>query len=250
MSRHLHVAPEVAKAIPAFHIAQMESQVDDHDNVCGVCLSFIDTNVVNLYAAYDPAEGGMWDIRMAHPDCHDSTVVTEPGLRELKKRQMLQKSVEGGFDLNMVMVLRRDAQPRAVLLQEFHWLIGRRDDDDPLQMAADAFGLSPVSGDLPTVTGLPTSKVWLRPVAADGLELVHEHGADQIDPYPEWREVAIADRQALLILGRGMHLDRPEPETISRGLRTQPCWGAIVPVESGKKPPPSPRRRGRGRRRQ
>lgn len=246
MSRYLHVAPEVARAIPAAYIAQMQSQVDDADNVCGECLTFIDTDVVNLYAAHDPAKGGLWDIRMAHPACRASGIYEEPGLREAKERQMLEKSIEGGVDLNMVMVLRRDAAPRAVLLQEFRWLVGH--DGDPLQAAADAFGLSPISGDLPTVTGPPTPKIWLRPAGDHGLELVHANGADQIDPYPNWREVALADRQALLVIGRGLHLDRPDPETISRGLGTQPCWGAIVPVESGtKRPPPPPRRRRRRR---
>jgi len=120
--------------------------------------------------------------------------------------------------------------------------------DRRLQAAADAFGLSPISGDLPTVTGPPTPKIWLRPAGDHGLEMVHANGADQIEPYPNWREVALADRQALLIIGRGLHLDRPDPETISRGLSTQPCWGAIVPVEPGTKRPPPPPRRWRRRR--
>lgn len=249
MSRRLNISPEVAQVIPASIIAHLESQADDDDNVCGVCLRFIDTDVANIYAAHDQQ---FYDIRTAHPECHDSVVIDEPGLRAAKHAQL----EDGGVDMLVVMLVRRAPEPRSVLLQEPRWFVGRLEDDEPLEQWADAYGLVPVSGYLDRIDPPRTAKARFR-LTGERLELVHENGVYEIpafdpEPFATWREQATASRRVLLILGRGLHLNRPDPDTIGQALHTQPCWGAVldVDVDDGRKPPSrSPGRRRNRRRR-
>lgn len=256
MGRRLHIAPEIAQVVPAAYIAHLEAQADDDDNVCGVCLRYIATDVANVYVARDRE---FYDLRMAHPKCHDSVMVDEPGLRAAKHAQLIEKHAEGGVDTNLTLIVRPSPDPRAVLVQELRWLVGNLNlADDPLESLAERFGLVPVGGYLDRIHAPRTTRVELR-LTRDGMELIHEHVVDQIPPfepavYAMWRSHAVAAGRVLLIIGRGLQLDRADPELIGRALHTQPCWGGVVDVDASvyRQPPRASRRarrRRRGRRR-
>lgn len=231
MSRELHVAAEVAQALPASHLAQLEEDVTGADNVCVACGALIEGPAAELVVLQD--ERALL-ARLAHPRCVGSGVYAWEGTSAAVAQLALRP---GGVDVATALGWRRERRPRAIVLVEPRIHISlHASDEDPLERVfAAPLELTPVGSALEE----------LDPPLARGchLELT---GAGLVVRSPDlrvsvpsrrgalarWREQADEDL-ALLIVGRGLGITRAEEDvarTLTEALRLRPCWAGTLRV--------------------
>lgn len=222
MSRNLIVAPEVTEILSGAHIGQLESLVDDDDNVCQDCGEFIlgDSAAVVVFAD-DRASV----VKLAHPECLRSGVYPVPGLDSAMRKQIDE---EPGLSMRTLLGRRRTS-PQALVFLEPLVLLGSPD-EDPLGVYAEGLGLAPISGEIehiepPHIEGL---EIQRHP---QGLGLRTPHGTEEIHADPEsvttWAKYA--QTGAIVIVARGLGLGLSEP-TIEAALALRPAWGGLVEV--------------------
>jgi hypothetical protein len=240
MSRELRVAPEVASALPAPHLAQLGQDALGEDNVCVACGALIEGPAAELVVLHD--ERALL-ARLAHPACARSGVYAWPGTSAAIAGLALRPD---GLDVATALVWRPHGPhgpsaatpPRALVLLEprLHVSLDGGDADPHEQLFAAPLGLHPVSGGLPELNPPSAPELRLRG-AAGGLALVSPALRISIparaDTLAAWRARADGGR-AIVILGRGLGITRPDAElagALAEALAVRPCWAATVPVD-------------------
>ncbi len=231
MARELKVAPEVAELLPATHLAQLESDVASEDNVCVACGSLIEGAAAELVVLHD--ERTML-ARLAHPDCVSSGIYEWEGTSAAAAELTLRPD---GVDVATALVWRPAPTPRAIVLIEPRIHISLDDgEQEPLErLFAGPLGLAAVSGSIRDLSPPPVETCRLR-VTDGGLAVESEALRVTVPANAEtlgrWRQ-HVDDGRALLILGRGLGITRPDEELAARlteALRLRPCWGATLTV--------------------
>jgi len=232
--RQLHVAAEVAQAMPAAHLAQLQATVDDPDSGCIQCGQLFTEVIVEVVVLRD---GDFLAARLAHPECARSAIYEAPGLRAAVATNVTDNE---GVDINTTLG-RRSTCPRALVFLEPTTLFSfappggdLADTDDPLAVYATQHGLQPITGRLDQITPAPTTTSRLH-VQADGLVLTNPLGQDTIPADPDvladWCQTARDDHAtAIVITARGLGLTQ-QPTTISEAIATRPAWAAQINVD-------------------
>lgn len=222
--RELRVAPEVAAAIPAPFLAQLEALVDDPDNRCPACGQPIAGKLAELAVFTEPA---LTVLRLTHPDCLRSGIYSAPG----SARGYAQGFADGYLQTTMTTLLAlRPQRPRALLFLEPATLVGTPD-QDPLEPFALSLGLSPVSAELQRLAPPRTDALTLarRP---GGLALRGSLGEDFVSARGlegrRWFRAAAGE--AIVIVARGLALGSDRPQ-LEEALRLRPAWAAIARLE-------------------
>jgi hypothetical protein len=241
--RRLHVAPEVAQAMPAAHLAQLQASVDDPESGCIQCGQLFTVAIVEVVVLRD---GDFFAARLTHPECARSAIYEVPGLRAVVTANVADTE---GLEINTTLG-RRATCPRALVFLEptmvFFFAAPGGDlantSEDPLAVYATQRGLQPITGRLDQITPEPTSTSRLH-VGPDGLVLTNPDGHDTIPADPQvladWCQAARDDHAtAIVITARGLGLTQ-QPPTINEAIATRPAWGAQVNVTGL----PQPRRR-------
>ena len=139
MSRELKIAADAARLLPAAHLAQLESTLEDADKRCCVCDELISGGVIELAVFF---EQPLTVASFAHSGCLSSGVYPIAGLQ-----QHFERAVgPSGEGVGMATLLgRRQVLPRPLLFLEpaAPFAIAGR---DPFERYAELLGLSPVSG--------------------------------------------------------------------------------------------------------
>jgi len=232
--RQLHVAAEVAQAMPAAHLAQLQATVDDPDSGCIQCGQLFTGVTVEVVVLRD---GDFLAARLAHSECARSAIYEAPGLRAAVATNVTDNE---GVDINTTLG-RRSTCPRALVFLEPTTLFSfappggdLADTNDPLAVYATQHGLQPITGQLDQITPAPTTTSRLH-VQADGLVLTNPLGQDTIPADPDvlvdWCQTARDDHAtAIVITARGLGLTQP-PTTISEAIAIRPAWAAQVNVD-------------------
>ncbi len=232
--RQLHVAAEVAKAMPAAHLAQLQATVDDPDSGCIQCGQLFTDVTVEVVVLRD---GDCLAARLAHPECARSAIYEAPGLRATIATNIADNE---GLDINTILG-RRATCPRALVFLEPTMLFSfappggdlANTTEDPLAVYATQYGLQPTTGRLDQITPEPTTTSHLH-VQPDGLVLTNPLGHDTIPADPDvladWCTTARQDHAtAIVITARGLGLTQ-QPTTITEALATRPAWAAQITV--------------------
>ena len=231
--RQLHVAAEVAQAMPAAHLAQLQATVDDPDNRCARCRRPITGATVEAVIVRDE---NFSTVGLAHPECARSGLYQAPGMRASVTARMTDPE---GVDINTTLG-RRSTCPRALVFLEPLMLVSLAppggqfaDVEDPLAVYAAERGLEPITGQLDQITPQPTTTSRLH-VEPDGLVLTNPDGHDTIPADPDvladWCQTARDDHAtAIVITARGLGLTQ-QPTTITEAIATRPAWAAQVNV--------------------
>jgi hypothetical protein len=232
--RRLNVAAQVAQRLPDAHLAQMQAQIDDPDNRCGLCGELIDGPVAEVILLTD---ANYTAARLAHPACARSGIYEQPGLRVAEAERLAD-------GVNLTVVLGRRPRPMLCALVFIELLDavsfvapGSTSfiDEDPVADYADVLGLQPISGTIEQITPPLTTTSRLQ-LTDDRLTLHHPRGEDLIwdkadDTLAGWTQTASQDDgTALVITARGLGLSQ-QPPLIAQALATQPAWGAQVIVK-------------------
>jgi hypothetical protein len=231
MTRELRVAAEVAAALPASHLAQLEEDVAGGDNVCAACGALIDGPAAELVVLQD--ERAVL-ARLAHPECMVSGVYSWEGTSAAVQSLALRP---GGVDVATALAWRRLRRPRAIVLIEprIHISVDALDADPLERLFASPLELTPAAGALEdldpplarhchlelTGTGLVVRAPDLR------ISVPSRRGA-----LARWREQA-SDGRALVIVGRGLGITRDEQDmgrAVGEALRLRPCWAGTLRV--------------------
>lgn len=233
--RQLRVAAEVAKAMPAAHLAQLQAVVDDPDNRCARCRRPITGATVEAVIVRDE---NFSTVGLAHPECARSGLYQAPGMRASVTARMTDPE---GIDINTTLG-RRQPRPQALVFLEPLMLVSlappggqlANTTEDPLAVYAAQRGLEPITGQLDQITPAPTTTSRLH-VQADGLVLTNPLGQDTIpagaDVLADWCQTARDDHAtAIVITARGLGLTQ-QPTTISEAIATRPAWAAQVNVD-------------------
>jgi len=240
--RQLHVAPEVAQAMPAAYLAQLQAVVDDPDNRCARCGGPITGASVEAVILCDE---NVSTVRLAHPKCARSGLYQASGMRASITARITDPE---GTDINTTLG-RRQPSPRALVFLEPTMLLSLApsggqlaDVEDPLAVYATQRGLEPITGQLDQITPEPTTTSRLH-VESDGLVLTNPLGQDTIPADPDvladWCTTARDDHHtAIVITARGLGLTQ-QPTTIEEAIATRPAWAAQINVHGL----PQPRRR-------
>jgi hypothetical protein len=231
MARELHVAAEVARALPAPHLAQLEEDVAGEDNVCVVCGALIEGPTAELVVLQDSRAVLA---RLAHPECARSDVYTWEGTSAAVAHLALRP---GGVDVATALAWRRERRPRAIVLIEprIHISLDGSDADPLERLFAIPLELTPAAGlledlDPPLARGCH--------IELTGAGLVVRSSDLRISvpsrrgPLARWREQA-ADGRALVIVGRGLGITRAEQDmarAVTEALRLRPCWAGTMRV--------------------
>jgi hypothetical protein len=231
--RHLHIAPEVAQALPAAHLAQLDAEVDDRDNRCPCCGQFVTGKIA---AAVILRDDNYSRACLAHPECASSGIYQWPGLRAV-----MAELTKDGADITTSVGRRPCPAPHALVLIELLMHVSLispggdlSDTTDPLADYAATLGLEPISGQLDQITPAQTATSHLH-VETDTLWLIHPAGQDIIldqDPgtLAAWSQTVLADHAtAIIITARGLGLTQ-QPPTISEALATRPAFAAQITV--------------------
>jgi hypothetical protein len=231
MDRELHVAAEVASALPASHLAQLEQDVGGEDNVCMACGALIAGPVAELVVLQD--ERAIL-ARLAHPECVASGIYDWEGTSAAVASLAMRP---GGVDVATALAWRRVRRPRAIVLIEPRVQISVEDaDTDPLErLFATPLELTPVGGPLEDLDP-PLARSCHIEVTGAGLAV---RAADLRISVPSrrgalarWREQA-TDGRALVIVGRGLGITRGEQDSaraLADALRLRPCWAGVLRV--------------------
>ena len=231
MARELHVAAEVALALPASHLAQLEEDVEGDDNVCVACGVLIDGPAAELVVLED--ERAVL-ARLAHPGCVRSGVYTWEGTSAAVANLALRP---GGVDVATALAWRRERHPRAIVLIEprIHFSLDASDDDPLERLFADPLGLAPAAGGLEDLDP-PRLRGCHIEVTGAGLVVrspdLRVSVPSRRGPLARWREQA-SGGQALVIVGRGLGITRAEQDmarSVTEALRLRPCWAGTLRV--------------------
>jgi hypothetical protein len=205
--------------LPAGSLAQLEAVVDDPDNRCCVCEEFISGPTAEV-AVFTDEKSVL--VRLAHGECMSSGIHPLPGLQ-----QGMKERVTGGepFAMATMLGLRR-SEPRALIFLEPEMLVARPEEDG-LELWALRLGLAPVSGTIEDLAAPTTSVFWIERIAG-GLALRSQGATDTVPASDaevhQW--VQHADGRALVIVARGLGLNRPDPP-IAEALATRPTWAGV-----------------------
>jgi hypothetical protein len=231
MTRELRVAAEVAAALPASHLAQLEEDVTGAENVCVACGALIDGPVAELVVLQD--ERAVL-ARLAHPDCVASGVYSWEGTSAAVASLALRP---GGVDVATALAWRLVRRPRAIVLVEprIHISVDAVDSDPLDRLFATPLELLPAAGALEDLDP-PLARHCHLELTGTGLVV---RAADLRISVPSrrgslarWREQA-SDGLALVIVGRGLGITRGEEDmarTLSDALRLRPCWAGTLRV--------------------
>ena len=242
--RRLNVTAEVARRLPDAHLAQMQAQIDDPDNRCGLCGELIAGPVAEAVIL---REENFSMARLAHPECARSGIYQWPGLRAA-----MDAYNRDGVDITTSIGRRPAPAPRALVFVQLDMNFSTmppggsvEDATDLLDDHAAVLGLTPVSGRIEQITPPKTTTSRLEiDATVDTLVLVHPRGRDVIldedpDALAGWCETAREDHaSALIITARGLGLTQ-QPTTILEAIATRPAYAAQVTVTGL----PQPRRR-------
>ena len=153
MTRQLHVSPEVAQAMPAAYLAQLQAVVDAPDNRCARCQQPITSTTVEAVILRDE---NSFTVRLAHPDCARSGIYPAPGMNAAITARITDPD---GVDINTTLGRRPNPSPRALVFLEPVMLVSVAppgdtfsDSDDPLGVYAVQRGLKPITGRLDQIT--------------------------------------------------------------------------------------------------
>jgi hypothetical protein len=231
MVRELRVATEVASALPASHLAQLEQDVAADDNVCVACGELITGPAAELVVLRD--ERAVL-ARLAHPECVVSGVYPWEGTSAAVASLALRP---GGVAVATALAWRRLRRPRAIVLIEprVHISVDATDTDPLERLFATPLELVPAGGLLEDLNP-PLARSCHIEVTGTGLVL---RAADLRISVPSrrgaltrWREQA-GDGHALVIVGRGLGITRAEEDSgraLGEALRLRPCWAGILRV--------------------
>lgn len=220
--RELRVAEDVAQTLSAAHLAQLEAAVDDPDNRCSAC----ERPITGATAEAVVFVGEQTTFaRLAHSGCLLSAVYSAPGLQ-----QQFQCGITAASTEMLTLLGMRLAEPRPLVFLE-PALLCAASKQDPLKPFARLLGLSPVSGSVEELAPPSTDALTIRRCRG-GLALRHPQGIDFAPAGKLERRdwLAEASGEALVILARGLGLDRVKP-TIEEALRLRPTWAAVAPIE-------------------
>jgi hypothetical protein len=222
MPRHLEIAPEILPSLEGPMLAQLESVVDDPDNLCCVCGQPIDGPTAEVVLFVD---GEVGSVKLADSGCMQSAICELPGLR-----QGLQAVVADGIEM-LTLLTCREAEPRALLFLQPR-MVFADPGEDPLERYARTLGLAPISGSIEDIEAPETDAFTIEPIEG-GLALRLATNTDLVeatdDQLRAW--LAPAEGQALVIVARGLGLARAEP-TIEEALMLRPAWGAVATVST------------------
>lgn len=228
LSRELRVSEEVARLLAAPILAQLEATVDDPDNVCCACETFITGPSAEVVVFTD---GDATLIKLAHGECMASAVHPLPGLSDAFDART---SSGEGFAMATLLGLR-ERQPRALIFLEPE-VLASGPDEDPLELYASALGLSPISGSIEAIEPQPTDSCTIERID-EGLGLRVAHGVETVpaarSELPRWLDAAAG--RAIVIVARGLGLSRAEP-TIEEALALRPAWGGVAAIAQSGKP--------------
>lgn len=233
MSRELRVAADAARLLPAAHLAQLESTLEDADKRCCVCDELISGGVIELAVFF---EQPLTVASFAHSGCLSSGVYPIAGLQ----RQFERAVGPSGDGIGMATLLGcRQVLPRPLLFLEpaAPFAIAGR---DPFERYAELLGLSPVSGPVEQIAPPRTDAFTIAP-HEEGLVLRHPLASDLVPAAPavlqSWWNAA--DGEALVVVAHGLGLSRDEPP-IDEALQFRPAWAAVASIEDFA-PQPRPR---------
>lgn len=231
MARELHVATEVAHALPASHLAQLEEDVAGQDNVCVACGALIDGPAAELVVLQD--ERAVL-ARLAHPDCVRSGVYSWEGTSAAVASLALRP---GGVDVATALAWRLSRHPRAVVLIEprIHFSLDASDADPLERLFAAPLGLVPTAGMLEDLDPPLLRDAYIETTGA-GLVVrspdLRVSVPSRRGGLARWREQASGDR-AIVIVGRGLGITRAEEDlarSVTDALRLRPCWAGTLRV--------------------
>jgi hypothetical protein len=231
MARELHVAAEVAQALPASHLAQLEEDVAGDDNVCVACGTLIDGPAAELVVLQD--ERAVL-ARLAHPGCARSGVYAWEGTSAAVASLALRPD---GVDVATALAWRRERHPRAIVLIEprIHFSLDGSDDDPLERLFATPLGLTPAAGMLEDLDP-PLARGCHVELTGAGLVVrspdLRVSVPSRRGPLARWREQASGDR-TLVIVGRGLGITRAEEDlarSVTEALRLRPCWAGTMRV--------------------
>jgi hypothetical protein len=222
MPRHLNIAAEVLAPLEGPMLAQLESVVDDPDNLCCVCGEPIDGPTAEVVLFID---GEVGSVKLADSGCMKSAICELPRLR-----QGLRAVFADGIEM-LTLLTCREAEPRALLFLEPR-MVFADPGEDPLELYAQTLGLAPISGSIEDIEAPETDAFTIEPIDG-GLALRLATSTDLVeasdDQLREW--LALAEGRALVIVARGLGLARAEP-TIEEALTLRPAWGGVAMVVS------------------
>lgn len=220
MPRHLNIAAEVLPPLEGPMLAQLESVVDDPDNLCCVCGEQIDGSTAEVILFVD---GEMGSVKLADSGCMKSAICELPGLR-----QGLRAVVADGIDM-LTLLTCREAQPRALPFLEPR-MVFADPGEDPLELYAQTLGLAPISGSIKDIQAPDTNAFTIEPIDT-GLALRLPENTDFVEATEsrlrQW--LILAEGRALVIVARGLGLARSEP-TIEDALMLRPSWGGVATI--------------------
>lgn len=229
------MAAEVATALPASHLAQLQQDVAADDNVCVACGRLIEDASAELVVLHDDRTTLA---RLAHAGCVESGVYEWEGTSAAVAQLTLRPD---GLDVATALVWRRDRVPgpRAIVLIEprIHVSLDGSDADPLQRLFALPLGLHPVGGDLadlsPPPPAVPDATIESVPhgllVRTDALRISVPSDEATLT---RWRAHADGGR-ALVIVGRGLGITGSLADleaTLAEALALRPCWGATVTV--------------------
>jgi hypothetical protein len=228
--RELHIAPAAAGLLPASHLAQLDADVQNDDNVCVACGKLIDGPLAELVVLHDAR---MILARLAHPDCVTSGAYEWEGTTAAVQALTLRPD---GLDVATMVAWRQEPAPRALILLEprVQMSLDESLEDSLERQFARPLGLTAVSEPLGRLQpGLAPGEIRERD---DGFELVTEPLRITVPARPDlrvrWREHV--DRgQAIILLGRGLGIGGPPSQlgrTLAEALRARPVWGGTFRV--------------------
>jgi hypothetical protein len=235
MARELRVAAEVAVALPASHLAQLQQDVVADDNLCVACAGLIQDPVAELVVLHDD---GAVLARLAHPGCVASGVYRWEGTSAAVAQLTLRPE---GLDVATALVWRRPRAPapRAIVLIEprIHVSLDGSDTDPLQRLFADPLGLHAIGGDLAGLSPPPPAgRGTTVESAPHGLvvrtEALRISVPSDAATLARWR-AHVDDRRALVIVGRGLGISGSLEDleaTLAEALALRPCWGATVTV--------------------
>jgi hypothetical protein len=233
--RELRVAPEVAAALPASHLAQLQQDVTADDNVCVACGRLIEDAAAELVVLHDDhTTQPRWARRASVVSGVYRWEGTSAAVAQLTLRP-------DGLDVATALVWRRARAPgpRAIVLIEprIHVSLDAADTDPLQRLFADPLGLHPIAGDLAGLAPPPPAgrgaTVRSAPhgliVSTDALRISVPSDDATLT---RWRAHVDA-RRALVIVGRGLGITGSLADleaTLAEALALRPCWGATVTV--------------------
>jgi hypothetical protein len=231
MTRELHVAAEVAAALPASHLAQLEEDVAGEDNVCVACGGVIDGPAAELVVLQD--ERALL-ARLAHPECVASGVYSWEGTSAAVASFATRP---GGVDVATALAWRRVRRPRAIVLIEprIHISIDAVDTDPLERLFATPLELSPAGGPLEDLDPPPARHCHIELTGAGFVVRAADLRISvpaRRGPLARWRGQA-SDGRALVIVGRGLGITRAEQDmgrVLGEALRLRPCWAGTLRV--------------------